>query len=166
MQRSLADLLREDLIAVHVEASDAETVIRALASRLVEKGFAEPGYADDAVAREKIYPTGLPTLPLGTAIPHADPDRVSASGIAVGILASPAAFGLMGTDGSSTVTAKIVFLLAIREREKQVGLIRELVELLQNPTLLERLGNVETEGEALRLLLFPPAALEERETGR
>lgn len=166
MQRSLADLLREDLIAVRVEAPDAETVIRSLASLLAEKEFVEPGYADDAVARERIYPTGLPTEPLGTAIPHADPNRVSASGIAVGILASPVAFGLMGTDGSSVVAAKVVFLLAIREREKQVGLIRELVELLQNPTLLERLGNVGTEEEALHLLLFPPCAPEKGEIGR
>jgi PTS system galactitol-specific IIA component len=139
MDLRLIDLIHANTIVTHLSAADAEAVIQSLARRCIEAGYAEEGFAEDVIARERIYPTGLPTQPIGTAIPHADPHHILSSVVAVGLLDQPVSFGMMGTDGSVTVPAQAIFLLAIKETAKQVSLIQEVVRLLQSPDLLARL---------------------------
>jgi len=58
----------------------------------------------------------------------------------------------MGTDGSIGLDVHILFLLAIKEREKQVELIQEVVGLLQSPGLLEQLMSAQSREQALQVL--------------
>lgn len=152
MQYHFSDLIRKELVIVHPDVKDHETAIRRLVDLMVRQGFADPRFADDAIARERIFPTGLPTLPVATAMPHADPDHLNSSSVAVAVLADPVSFGQMGTDGSVTVEARIVFLLGIKERDKQVTMIGELMALLQNASLLDSLSRAQTPDEAFELL--------------
>ena len=152
MQVSLIDLLHEDNILLGVQAEDAAGAIRALAESLMASGIAEEGYAADAIAREETFPTGLPTQPIAVAIPHADPQHVLHSGVAVGLLAQPVTFGQMGTDGSTRVEASVVFLLAIREKEKQVEMIGQLVALIRSGDFLEQLTIADSPRQALELV--------------
>lgn len=148
----LRDLIRKELIVLHPEACDDETAIRRLVFSMAKAGFADALFADDVIRREKIFPTGLPTIPFSVAMPHADPDHVFNSAVAVAILDSPVKFGQMGTDGSIQVEAHLVFLLAIKEREKQVTLIGELMGLLQSASLLQSLKKASSVEEAFFLL--------------
>ena len=58
----------------------------------------------------------------------------------------------MGTDGSTELDIRLLFLLAIKEREKQVDMIQQLMTLLQTPSLLEGLVVVQQPAEALNLI--------------
>ena len=73
----LLDLLRKTMILPSLEASEAEGCIRSLTKAMVEEGCASPEYAEDVIRRERTFPTGLPTEPIGVAIPHADPDHLT-----------------------------------------------------------------------------------------
>lgn len=136
MQWHLADLLHEDTTVVGLQASSDTQVISVLVAALAASGYVAPQFAADVLARERTFPTGLPTEPVGVAIPHADPDHVHQSAIAIGVLAQPVAFQRMGSSGDAEVAAHLVFLLAVKETEKQVELIRELMGLLQDWELL------------------------------
>jgi len=48
---------------------------------------------------------------------------------------------------------RLVFLLAIKEREKQVGMIQQLISLIQTPSLLEGLAAAESPAQALALIV-------------
>lgn len=148
----LLDLLNKSRIAPSLEASDAESCIRSLVKVMVEEGCASPEYAEDVIRRERTFPTGLPTEPIGVAIPHADPDHLKRSCVVLGIASSGVPFGQMGTDGDVQVEARLIFLLGIREREKQVDMIGELMELIQNESLLESLAAVRDAESAWALL--------------
>lgn len=152
MQNTLVNLLKLEHIAVGMDASDAGQAIHALNDLLVQSGYAEPGFAADVLAREQTFPTGLPTQPVPVAIPHADPVHLIRSCVAIGILKSPVRFGQMGTDGSTSLDAKIVFLLAIKEREKQVVTIQQLIALIQSPDMLLGLTQATDAAEVLRLI--------------
>ena len=115
-------------------------------------GYVSEEFAEDVWEREKIFPTGLPTQPFGVAIPHADPDHVKQSAVCLGILNSPVFFNQMGMESSTQLEIRIVFLLAIKEKEKQVVMIQQLVELIQNPDLLEDLLNINNPAEAFGLI--------------
>jgi PTS system galactitol-specific IIA component len=140
MQYTLIDLLDIDHILLGVEAVNAQDAIRIMTAALVQTGHVKPEFADDVWEREKTFPTGLPTQPLPVAIPHADPTFIQQSAVGIGVLKSSVLFGQMGTDGSTELEIKVLFLLAIKEREKQVEMIQQLMTLLQTPSLLEGLS--------------------------
>ncbi len=152
----LKDLIRKELLLLHPEVSDGETTIRRLVDSMTKAGFVDGRFAEDVLLREKTFPTGLPTVPLAIAMPHADPDYVHGSAVGVAVLDSPVKFGQMGTDGSIQVEAHLVFLLAIKEREKQVTLIGELMGLVQTPSLLESLRDATSVDEVFCLLNSTP----------
>ncbi len=152
MQYQLVDLIKENHIIVGVEAETAEEAIRIITQTLENDGYVNPQYAYDVWLREQTFPTGLPTQPTGIAIPHADADNVIKSAITIGILKRPVSFSQMGTDGSTTVSVQIIFVLAIKEREKQVDMISQLVRLIQSPELLSSLLQVKNAKEVVELI--------------
>jgi len=152
MQYTLLDLLKAEHILAGVEAADAHDAIRKLTAHLVESGDVTPEFADDVWKREETFPTGLPTQPLAVAMPHADPDHVLRSSVAIGVLKSPVTFAQMGTDGSTVLDVHMVFLLAIKEKEKQVEMIQQLVRLIQSPNLLSGLSGARNASEAMALI--------------
>lgn len=152
MQYTLIDLLNAEHILVGLQAGDARDAIQKLNAALVGSDHATPEFAEDVWKREQTFPTGLPTQPLAVAIPHADPDHVHRSAVAVGVLGSPVRFAQMGTDGSTLLDVRLVFLLAIKEREKQVEMIQQLVTLIQTGSLLEGLAGAKNSADAIDLI--------------
>jgi len=152
MQYTLIDLLKKEHILVGVEAADAQDAIQQLTVPLVESGHVTVEFAMDVWKREVTFPTGLPTQPLAVAIPHADPDHVNRSAVCVGVLKAPVRFAQMGTDGDTVLEVRIIFLLAIKEKEKQVDMIQQLITLIQSPSLLERLPMAKDALEAMILI--------------
>lgn len=152
MQYKLTDLINEKHIIVNLQAKDAQEAIDLMTLPLVNTGHVSPEFAEDVWNRELIYPTGLPTEPLAVAIPHADPDHIYKSSVCIGILKTPVQFGQMGTDGSTKLDAHLIFLLALKEREKQVEMISQLIQLIQTGSLLEELSVAQNEIACLDLI--------------
>lgn len=152
MQFTLIDLLKIEHVLVGVQAASAQEAIQKLAAALVHTGHVTPEFTDDVWKREQTYPTGLPTQPMAVAIPHADPEHVEQSAVCIGILKSPVGFSQMGTDGSAILDVRLIFLLAIKEREKQVEMIQQLITLIQTGSLLEGLAKVKDPAEAMTLI--------------
>ncbi len=137
MQYTLVDLLKPEHVRVGIAAADDLEAIRAVNQALVASGHTLLEFGEDACAREATFPTGLPTAPIAVAIPHADPTHVLSSALAIGTLSSPVKFSQMGTDGSIRLDVQLEFLLAIKESEKQVEMIQQLMAVIQNPDVLE-----------------------------
>jgi PTS system galactitol-specific IIA component len=152
MQYTLISLLNDQHILTGFEADDAQDAIGKLTALLVETDHVTPEFANDVWEREKTFPTGLPTQPLAVAIPHADPDHVNRSAVCIGVLNSPVKFSQMGTDGSTVLDVPIIFLLAIKEKEKQVEMIQQLMTLIQSPELLDGLTRAQSASEAMELI--------------
>jgi len=152
MQYTLTDLLLQEHVLINLEAKDAAGVIKALVGVMSATDHVDLLYAEDVIEREKIFPTGLPTEPLQVAIPHADPDHVKKSAVGVAILNHPVEFGMMGTDGSDRVNIKIVILLAIKEQEKQVEMLQQLITVIQSGELLATLIEVQDAGQVVQLI--------------
>ena len=152
MQYTLVDLLNAEHILLGARAGDAREAIHLLAAPLVRTGHVTAEFAGDVWKREQTFPTGLPTQPLPVAIPHADPTFVNRSAVCFGTLESPVRFGQMGTDGSTELDIRLVFLLAIKEKEKQVEMIKQVMTLLQTPSLLEGLARVKQVPQAYDLI--------------
>lgn len=94
------------------EKTTFEDVIRTMSNTLIKKNLVKKEYPDHVIAREKKFPTGLPTKPFGVAIPHTDAKWTNHNAICVGILKDPIDQVVMGTD-DTPVKVSIVFMLAL-----------------------------------------------------
>lgn len=100
----------------------------------------------------------MPVEPFGVAIPHTDANHVKNSAVAIGILAQPIPFGVMGGEGKMDV--EIVFLVAIKDCESQVSMLQSLAELVQNKIVMQKLKKIKDPKEASNLLNMESSHLE------
>ena len=152
MELNILELLQPENIITSFSAPDAKTIIQQLSANLVNSGFVVEGFADDVWRREQLFPTGLPTHPHGIAIPHADPDHVLNSAVAIGLLAKPVLFDQMASEHTEKIEAWIVFLLAIADKEKQIVVLQEIIDLVKKAGMIENLLSAKNADEIIETI--------------
>src|SRR5688572_13356611 len=96
--------LGKALVHIFEDTVTKEEAILTLAALLRDGGYVKDSFGAAVLAREDVFPTGLPTQPVGVAIPHTDVEHVNNSALAVGILSQPVVFMEMGSfDGQVDV---------------------------------------------------------------
>lgn len=130
-----------DQVITGIEATTSREAIGPLSQRLVDAGLVEPDYLTHIMAREAKFPTGLPTQPVGVAIPHTDPEHVRASALAVGVLSRPVDFGVMGAGDDEVTPISVIFLLAIAPGTGHMNVLGSLTRLFQDESLLAGLSS-------------------------
>ena len=89
----LTDLLKPELVACHVQASDWEEAIRACGKLLVDAGKCDQSYVDAMISSVHKFGPYM-VLEEGIAMPHAQADgNVSEAGICIVTLDPAVAFG-------------------------------------------------------------------------
>ncbi|CUH94938.1 hypothetical protein P22_1007 [Propionispora sp. 2/2-37] len=144
-------LIETGFIGANIDAGTKEAAMRELAKLFFENGFTKDSYMDAILAREEVFPTGLPTETFGVAIPHTDAIHVIRPGIAIGVLKHPVKFGMMGYPGE-TVDAKLMFMLAIQDPEMQIQLLQDLIELFSDAKLMTDLVAATDPAQLVRLV--------------
>lgn len=146
-----ATLINADIIMLNLENVDKTKVLTVMANRLIDKGYVKESYLPAVLNREEEYPTGLPTNGVGVAIPHADTKHVLKPGIAVATLKDPVKFNVMGNP-EQEIDVKLLFMLAIKEPEVQVNILKKLVSIFQAKELLIKLISINCEKELVDIL--------------
>jgi PTS system galactitol-specific IIA component len=129
----VAPMIEKELSLARLEARTAEDVIRALAQRLHARGAVKDGFEAAALLRERRSPTGLPFPGVAVALPHAEPEHVIESAIAIATLAAPVRFRQMG-DPRTELDVSIVVMPALSAKEHAAAGLTRLIELLQDPS--------------------------------
>jgi PTS system galactitol-specific IIA component len=127
-----------------------EAVLR-LAGLLECGGYVKGSFGRAVLEREEVYPTGLPTKPVGVAIPHTDTEHVKRAALAVGILADPIEFTEMGS-ADDHVNVSIVAMLAISDPEAVMQVLPQLARALQDEEFLLSLMSAGDEKAVVELV--------------
>lgn len=142
-----------DLISLGLESNDYESVIKELGNKMYQKKYVKNTYISAVLEREKILPTGLDIGEMCVAIPHTDSKHINESNVAVGILKKPVKFNSM-IDPTDRLDVELVFLLAVKNPDSQVKLLKDLMSVFQNIKLLKSIKNASTKEEVAQLLDF------------
>jgi len=135
MDSNFIKLFDVKMIQVGAQAANTEEAIKLLGAMMAREGFVEETYWEDVYKREQTFPTGLPTQPVAIAIPHADPDRVIKSGIAIAVFNQPVKFRIMGSNEPDELDVPVVFMLALKDFKQQTAVIRDLLTMIQSKTM-------------------------------
>ncbi|MEG0377764.1 MAG: PTS sugar transporter subunit IIA, partial [Eubacterium sp.] len=111
--------------------------IEAAAFPLIQDKMVKDGFLEAVLKREEAYPTGLPT-PIGVAIPHTEPEYIKEEGISVVVLREPVIFRGMGAPEEAVETS-ILFMLAIKDGDKQIVMLQKIVSLIQDEMVLHKI---------------------------
>lgn len=137
-------ILDTETILLDCEASSREEAIRLAAGLLRQQGCIGEQYAEDVLAREADYPTGLPCDEAFVAIPHALSSDVKRTGVGVLRLKTPVPFCNMAND-EETLPVELVFLLAnASDGGSHLDDLQELMDCFSRVGLLEDLKKAQT----------------------
>lgn len=139
-----AVIVGADAVQLDVAVSDVGEAIRCAGAPLVEAGLVTSGYIDAVVARERRFPTGLPTRPHAIAVPHADPDGVRTPSFAFLRTSAPVSFVEMATV-ERVLDVRLVLLLALQSKE-QAAILGSLIRALQDESLVDFLATAASSG--------------------
>lgn len=143
--------LDRELIFLNSDADSTAAIFEEIGSVMITKGFAKADYIEALKAREKEFPTGVPTRVIGVALPHTDASYVNQSKIALMTLENPVSFRVMGSD-SDEIEVSIIFLLGCTDGEEHLNVLQKVVELVQQQEVLNKLMDIETKEDVLQLL--------------
>ena len=136
-------LLHPDFVRTDVVASSATELLRSMAEELRQRGTVKDSFADALLAREEKFPTGLPTAPIGVAIPHTDVEHVNESFVSVARLDQPIAFHQMGAN-EQTVEVSLVVMLALADSAAQLPMLQSLIGMFSDAATMSAI--VEAKG--------------------
>ena len=136
-------------VQLHVPARDWREAIRAACRPLIREGCVTSGYPEDVIERESQWPTGLPTVPIAVAIPHAlRPDNVVRAQISACLLEQPVPFFQSGgTKTDAPVDVQLVFILALKDAKEQLALLQKLMVAISDEEMLASLLHAGTPEE-------------------
>ena len=153
MEKIVENKLKIGKSLVHVfhHRVTKEDAMYLLAMHLYEGGYVKASFGAAVLEREKVFPTGLPTEPVGVAIPHTDAEHVRVSALAIGILPYPVLFQEMGSVDEE-IRVNIISILAIADPTLVVPVLRNLALIYQDVEFLASLMNSGSEERVLHLL--------------
>ncbi|WP_035100302.1 PTS sugar transporter subunit IIA [Aneurinibacillus terranovensis] len=128
-------VINENFVILNMEEKTVEGVLSLMAATLFESGYVKDTFKDALLAREEIYPTGLPASCCGVAIPHTDEHHVINPAICIGTIKNPVSFKMMGSPDVS-VNVQLVFVLAIKGASNQLNLLQKLMGIFSDESLL------------------------------
>lgn len=145
------DLLKRDLVRLGWEVRDQDDFFDRISAELLQAGYIKDSFRDALVARERKYPTALPTTPEAVAIPHSDTEHIVKPFIASVRLATPIDWREMGNDGV-VHPVRFIFVLGFTQEDRHVEVLQLLLQAFQDPAFMERLGGAQTPEEYYRVL--------------
>lgn len=134
-------LTNEKNIFVNVDVKDFPELITTIAQPLIEEQDVVEEFPLQVIKREENFPTGLPTEPIGVAIPHTDAKYVHHNRVTIATLKNPIQMEVMGGMDDTKIEVSIVFLLALGQSNKQLNILQKLMGILPDADLLERIKN-------------------------
>jgi len=132
-------LTNQKNIFVDLEVADFPELINRIAQPLIEDQDVVAEYPLQVIKREAGFPTGLPTEPIGVAIPHTDAKYVNNNRVTIATLKNPIKMEVMGGMDDEKIDVSIVFLLALGQSNKQLNILKKLMGILPDAELLERI---------------------------
>lgn len=151
MAEKVTDYLKNAPILLGDEFENREVVFTKVTEQTLEKGWVTEQFLQKIIEREQVFPTGLHQGSFGIAIPHTDPECIVEEFISLVIPKKPVTFQRMD-DINLSVGADFIFILGLNQPHQQLAMLQQLMELIQNTTLLQALSK-QTEAQDIITLL-------------
>lgn len=146
-------LFREDAVYI-IENERSITsfdLFEIIGNKLIEKNIVCDDFIGAITQREQQFPTGLRAEPNSIAIPHTESEYVKESCICFVRAKSPVVFSEM-VDVEKTVDVHYIFFIIMKDRDKQVSVIQDILDVANNQDKMIKIMDASTEHEIFEIL--------------
>ena len=144
-------MLRKELIKIGLDCANSTEVLMTMGQAFVDLGVAKESYPQALVDREANYPTALPATAFDIATPHTFAEHVNEPAAGIAILDHPVEWQQMGSP-EITLHPQLIFVLAVTDPKQQIGTLRKIMMLIQNPEKLQKIKDAKTVDEVYALV--------------
>jgi len=144
---NIKELMRPNLVEIHVSVKDWQDAIRAVGTLMVKDSAVEPRFIDAMIRVANEFGPYIVLAP-GFAMPHARPeDGCIRSSMALITLAEPINFGNPQND-----PVKVVVALAATDNKSHIEGLSDLAEVMSEESIVDKLANSKTVDEVLDIM--------------
>lgn len=144
-------IIESDLVELNLKAKDRAEAIKFLSDKLLAKEIVKPSFYKAVMKREKEFPTGLQGKYTNFALSHADIEHVNEAAMAVAVLDEPIEYPRMD-DPNKLIDIEILIVFTVVEPSKQVTVLQDFLNLMQDQELVNQLLDAESKSEVVNLL--------------
>jgi len=139
-------MIREELLFPNMKAKNFQEAVANVGNEMYRKGYVRDTYIDAVIEREKKFPTGLSLENYGIAIPHTERQHVKHSVLGIGSLEEPITVYSM-TEPEKEIKINLIFLMAVEDPDGQVNMLKKLMTVLQDKSLLQKIESSKNKEE-------------------
>jgi PTS system galactitol-specific IIA component len=144
---------KKNLIFHDVDWGNTTNFFNTISDILERGGYVEKSFLEAVLKREQDYPTGLQTISVGAAIPHADPIHIKEPFIAVVRPTKAIQFAPMGgSTDDEKIDAKIIFVLGVKRNGLQVKVLQKIMAMLSDKNVIDQLLHASTNDQLLEVI--------------
>lgn len=147
----IIDFLKNELVFTKLKMEKKEDLFWKLCDNLNKNGYVKESFYEGVVKREEVFPTGLALGEYNVAIPHTEAEHVVKSCISLATLEEPVRFKNM-EDDTEDVNVNIIFMLALNEAHSQLEMLKQLMQLIQNKSILKEILKAESSEEIIKII--------------
>ena len=144
--QNLFDYFKKDLIFLDFESDNQINFFGKIYKILEERGDVKFSFLTSIIEREKEFPTGLDLGKYKIAIPHTNPEHINKEAVIFVRNKNKVIFRDMGMDLNDLET-DFIFVLLVKKNGEQIEVLENLMNLLSEEVLLDKLKDVKTEEE-------------------
>lgn len=147
----IIDLIKEEFIYTKLNVKITDNLFKELSDNLFRNGYVKKSFYEGLRKREEVFPTGLALEEYNVAIPHTDAEHVIKPCISVATLDNPIKFKCM-EDETVDVYVNVVFMLVLNEGNSQLEMLQQLIQLIQNKSILKQILKAENGVEIIKII--------------
>ncbi|WP_028125528.1 PTS sugar transporter subunit IIA [Eremococcus coleocola] len=148
----LNELIEKDLVAFYQEApSSWQDAIKLSCAKLIEHEYITEEYSNEIIASVEKFGPYIVIIP-DVAMPHANPSSPGVLGTAIAMTKFKEDIKFFDQENNEEKNAKLFFTLAAKDSDHHLNNITQLMELLSDEDLLEKLKDVNSIDE-LKVIL-------------
>lgn len=144
---TIRDLINDGLL-INTVSDSSDELFNEVSELLKEKDLVKNDYLEAIKKREAEFPTGLQTNSYAIALPHVEAKYVKTNALIICRSKDGIPFKRMD-DNSSTISAKIIFILLINDSSIHVKTLAELIKLWRDKELLDLIYKADDKREIL-----------------
>ena len=147
----IKNLIKKDNIQI-IENNITQLDFFKMVGDLLEKdGYVTKDFSQQLSMREISYPTGLRLGKCCVAIPHVEGQYSKKSTIFISLLKHTISWRNM-EDIDEILPVSIVFNLVLTNQEKHITVLQELIKMIQNENLIEKINNAYTAEQIYQII--------------
>ncbi|GKU25435.1 PTS sugar transporter subunit IIA [Clostridium folliculivorans] len=147
----ISSYIKKELIKLNLPCKSRNELFQMMHQEAYKYGYVKEDFLQGLLSREEVFPTGIKLSNYSVAIPHTEAEYVNNQFISVVVPERPIYFKQMDDETIETEVS-LIFMLGLNKPHSQLEALKELMNLIQQEEVINKIISAKNEEEVIKLL--------------